>query len=324
MFKYLVLILNILLSSSLIAQVSKHKSTVLMGCRFDITLVDKDSTTVEQNIEECITEISRIEHLISEWIPTSIISEVNKNAGIRPVKVPPEVFELTKRALFFSKITNGAFDISIVSLDKIWKFDGSMQQIPNKKFIKNSIKKVNYKNIILDSLNSTIFLKHQGMKIGFGATGKSYAAEQAKALMLKKGVPAGIINASGDIAAWGLSIKKKPWIIGILNPFSKTATTDITSLKNEAIVTSGSYEKFALIDGKRYSHIINPKTGFPSRGLISVTIKGPNAEFANGLSTSVMVLGEKKGIALTLLFPNYQYYIITDSGKILKSKHWRD
>lgn len=288
-----------------------------MGSEFEITLVDKDSLSAEKNIDKSIEEISRIENLISEWIPETQISEVNRNAGIKPVKVDAEVFALTEQAIYFSKLTGGAFDISIVAMDKIWKFDDSMNELPSEDAIKNSVKNVGYQNIILDKNNSTIFLKNKGMKIGFGSIGKGYAADKARDLMKSFGIKAGIINASGDISTWGTQPDGNPWAVGINNPF-KEEIEEILYLKDNSVTTSGSYEKYAEIHGKRYSHIMNPKTGYPSTGLTSVTVVGPNATMANGFSTSLMVLGKKEGLKLIKKFPEYQYLIIEDSGKIIK------
>lgn len=291
-----------------------------MGSRFDITLVGKDSVSINKNIDKAKEEIERIENEISEWKPETLVSLVNKNAGKQPVKVSKELIELTKSAIYFSKITNGAFDISIVAMDKIWKFDGSMKHMPDKISIKNSVKNVDYKNIIINEKEQSLFLKKAGMKIGFGSIGKAYAAEKAKELMQKLGVEAGIINAAGDVATWGKQPDGEPWRIGIQNPFQPDEIEDILDMNNNAVVTSGSYEKYADIGGKRYSHIINPKTGMPSTGLISVSIIGSDATFANGLSTSIMVLGKKKGLMLLQKFKDYSFVIIEDNGKVIKSK----
>lgn len=305
------------------AQVLRKRVTMLMGSRFDISIVDKDSLSAEKNIDKVINEISRIENLISEWKSDSQISEVNRNAGLKPVKVDREVFDLTKKAISFSKISNGAFDISIVALDKVWRFDDSMTEKPSEEAIKNSIKNVGFKNIILDSINSTIFLQKPNMKIGFGATGKGYAADRGKQIMLENGIKNGIVNASGDMTVWGTQPENKPWRIGITNPFNPDKVLKVINLHNEAIVTSGSYEKFVVFDGIRYSHIINPTTGYPAQGLVSVSVKGPNAEIANGLSTSIMVLGAEKGLEFIKKYPDYQYLMITDKGKIIKSKNFK-
>ena len=292
------------------AQTLRKRTTTLMGSRFDITIVADDSLSAEQNIDKVISEISRIEDLISEWKPETQISEVNRNAGIKPVKVDQEVFDITKRALWFSEITDGAFDISIAAMDKIWKFDGSLTEKPSEEQIKRSIEKVGYRNIILDSINSTIFLKLPGMKIGFGATGKAYAAHKGKELMQSLGMKAGIVNASGDMTVWGKQPNGKPWKIGVTDPKDANKIYKTISLKNKAIVTSGNYEKFVMLDGKRYSHIIDPKTGWPSSELVSVTVFGPNAEIANGFSTSIMVLGMRKGKELLKRFSEYKMIII--------------
>ena len=305
------------------SQVLRKRTTLLMGGRFDISIVAKDSLSAEQNIDIVIAEITRIENLISDWKPTSQVSEVNQNAGIRPVKVDREVFELTQRAIRFSEITNGGFDISFAAMDRIWKFDGSMTEMPSAEAIKKSVEKVGYKNIILDSINSTIFLKLKAMKIGFGALGEGYATDKCRAMMLAKGIQAGIINGSGDMSTWGTQPNRKPWNIGITNPFDTDKLTTIVPINNGAVTTSGSYEKFVVFDGKRYSHIINPATGYPATGLCSVTVFGPNAETANGLSTSLMVLGKTAGLVLLDKFPDYSCLMITDAGKVVKSKNFK-
>lgn len=301
--------------------VVRKRTTMLMGGRFDITIVAADSLQAERNIDIVIEEIDRIENLISDWKPVSQISLVNQNAGIKPVKVDQEVFELTKRALQLSKETAGAFDISFAALDKIWKFDGSMTEMPSEERIKRSIRNVGYEKIILDSANGTIFLKQAGMKIGFGALGEGYATNRCQELMIARGIKSGIINGSGDMSTWGKQPSGEHWNIGITNPFKPNDLYGVIALKEGAVTTSGSYEKFAIIDGKRYSHIINPVTAYPASGLCSVTVFGPNAEFCNGFSTSAMVLGKDKAIDFLNRQAGYSYLIITDSGKIIKSKN---
>ncbi|MFT4092059.1 MAG: FAD:protein FMN transferase [Niabella sp.] len=311
-----IITLLLMLCTATNAQVLRQRDALLMGGRFDIAIVARDSLTAERYIDTVIAEISRIEYLISDWKATSQVSEVNRNAGIRPVKVDKELLDLTERALNISKITNGAFDISFAAMEKIWHFDGSMTKMPSSGSVKKAVAKVGYKNIIINKDSSTIFLKLKGMKIGFGALGEGYAGDQCKAVMIDKGITAGLINATGDIQTWGTWPDGKPWQIGINDPFNQGALIAVIPVHG-AVTTSGSYEKFAMIDGKRYSHIINPATGYPAAGLTSVTILGPSAEFANALSTSVMVLGKDKGFKLLASFPEYEAVIITDSGKII-------
>ena len=303
-----------------LAQVQETKTVNLMGSVFQIIIVDKDSSSAKLNIQKTIDEIERIENLISEWRPETQISQVNQNAGIKPIKVDQEVFEITKKGLWFSEITDGSFDISIVAMDRIWKFDGSMEKIPSRRKIRKSVANVNYKNVVLDALKSTIYLTEKGMKIGFGSIGKGYAADKGRELMQSLGVKGGIINAAGDISTWGTQLDGKPWKIGVKNPFETGETAAVLEFStNKAVTTSGTYEKYAEIDGKRYSHIINPKTGFPSMGITSVTVIGENAEMCNGFSTSILVLGLKKGLKLIKKYPDYQYIILTNEGKIIQN-----
>jgi thiamine biosynthesis lipoprotein len=304
------------------AQVLRKRTTMLMGGRFDITIVGKDSLTAEMSIDTVIAEITRIENLISDWKPTSQVSQVNANAGIRPIKVDKEVFELTERALELSKLTHGAFDISFAAMDRIWKFDGSMTAMPTAEAIKKSVEKVGYCNIILDKEQSTIFLKLKGMKIGFGALGEGYAADQCRDMMLKRGIEAGIVNGSGDMSTWGKQPDGSDWIIGINDPNRQGELFAVVPLRQGAVVTSGSYEKFVIFNGKRYSHIINPATGYPATGLTSVTVFGPSAEKANGFSTSLMVLGKQAGLKLINQFSEFSCVMITDDGKVFTSKNF--
>jgi thiamine biosynthesis lipoprotein len=249
-----------------------------MGSRFDISVVANDTLKASYYINLAVEEITRIEKLISSWDPNSQTSEIIRNAGIQPVKVDKELFDLIERAIAISKLTDGAFDISYASMDKIWKFDGSMKTMPSSKTIAESVAKVGYNNIILDKENQTVFLKLKGMKIGFGAIGKGYAADKAKALLISEGVVAGIINASGDMNTWGKQPNGDDWKVAITNPLNKNNAFALLPISNIAVVTSGDYEKYVNFNGKRYSHIIDPRTGYPATEIISVSVFDPKAE----------------------------------------------
>jgi len=292
-----------------------------MGSRFDITTVAKDKTTALAHIDTAVAEITRIENLISDWIPETQVSEINRNAGIAPVKVDRELLELTRQAIHYSKLTGGAFDISFAAADKIWKFDGSMETLPSAETIRESVKKIGYKNIVIDTEKSTIFLKLPGMKIGFGSIGKGYAADKAKELLVSKGVAAGIINASGDMNTWGKDPNGKAWTVGITNPMKKDKILSVFPISDRAVVTSGNYEKFVMIGRKRYAHIIDPRTGWPASGISSVTVFAENAEMANGLSTAIVVLGKNAGLKMMEQFPLVRVIIIDDNGKVFHSKN---
>lgn len=319
--RQLLILILVFIACSSSAQVLQQRAVRLMGSRFDITIVARDSIVADAFIDTVVAEVTRIENLISDWRPQTQVSEVNRNAGIRPVKVDKEVFELTQRALYLSELTDGAFDISFAAMDRIWKFDGSMTEMPSAEAIKKSVEKIGYQSILLDSANSTIFLTKEGMKIGFGALGEGYAADKCRDLMISKGVQAGIVNGSGDMRSWGSHPSGESWQIGVSNPIEDNELFAILPLADEAAVTSGSYEKYVTFKGKRYAHIINPKTGYPVTGLSSVTVLGPTAEFANGLSTSIMVLGKKKGLKLLKAFPSYRAILVDDKGRVTSTKN---
>ncbi len=293
---------------------------MLMGSDFEITVVAPDSAAADKHITNAVNEMERIEKLISSWDPDSQTSEINRNAGKKAVLVDRELFELIERALGLSQLTDGAFDITYASMDHIWQFDGSMQKMPNSEEVKASVAKVGYKNVELDKINSAVYLKRSGMKIGFGAIGKGYAADRAKKLLRDMGVSSGIINASGDITAWGLQPNGAPWKVAITNPMDKQKAYGTLPVTEGAVVTSGNYEKYVVFNGKRYSHIIDPRTGYPSNGLVSVTVFAPKAELADALATSIFVMGKTVGLNRIAQIPGVSCIIIDDKGTLFASE----
>lgn len=314
-------IIAFIITSLANAQEVVVKTVKLMGSRFDLTVVAKDSTQCYEYIDLAINEISRIEKLISSWDKNSQTSEINRNAGIKPVVVDDELFRLIERALKISKLTNGAFDISYASMDKVWFFDGSMTQMPSEEDIKKSVEKVGYQNIILDETTHSVFLKLEGMKIGFGAIGKGYAADKAKALLQSKGVRAGIINASGDLNTWGKQPNGKDWMVAITNPLNKEKVFSWMPVYNSAVVTSGNYEKYVRFNNTLYTHIIDPRTGYPATGLLSVTIFTKTAELADALATSIFVMGVDTGLDFINQLNGVECIIVDKDNNIMTSKH---
>ncbi len=302
------------------AQIIHKRKLFMLGSPFEIMVVAKDTVQGNVYINMAVGEVRRIENEISDWIPTTPISEVSRNAGIKPVKVPIEVFELVERAIKVSQITSGAFDISYASMDKIWKFDGSMKEMPTPEAIKKSVEKIGYKNIIVDKKEQTIFLKTEGMKLGLGGIGQGYIADKIKALLLSKGCSSGLVNVSGDIFAWGRQPDGKPWTVGIVNPMNKNKIIATFPLENSAVETSGSYEKFVVFDGKRYSHIIDPRTGYPAMGVVSVSVFAKQTEIADALATGIFVLGVDVGLDLVNQLKGIECIIVDDKGKVFASK----
>lgn len=318
--KNYLLIITALFSLTSLGQIVHKRKLTMLGSPFEITLVAKDTIQGNYFIDKAVAEVKRIENLISDWIPTTQISEVNKNSGINPVKVDDEVFQLVTRANKISKLTNGAFDISYASMDKIWKFDGSMKEMPTKEAIKNSVEKIGYEKIIMNDSTKTIFLKEKGMKLGLGGIGQGYIADKVKALLQKEGCQSGIVNVSGDINTWGKQIDGKSWTIGIINPMNKNKVFATFPLEDSAVETSGSYEKFVIFNGIRYSHIIDPRTGYPATGIVSVSVFAKQTEIADALATGIFVLGIDVGLDLVNQLKGIECIIVDDKGKIHTSK----
>lgn len=294
----------------------------LMGNAFEITVVSNNENLANQHIDAAIDEIRRIERLLTTFNDESQTHLINKNAGIKPVNVDGEVFGLIERSLRISKITDGYFDISYGGIDKsFWNFDRQMQQLPDPELIKKHLKLVNYHNIILDHHSQTVFLKEKGMRIGFGGIGKGYAAEMAKRLLQNRGVESGIVNASGDLTAWGNQADGKPWTVGIADPDNAGKPFSYMNITDMAVATSGNYEKFVVINGKKYSHTINPKTGMPVSGVKSVTIFCPNAEIADAMATPVSIMGIDASLNMVNQINHLECIIIDDQDNIYSSQN---
>lgn len=293
-----------------------------MGNRFELTVVAEDERWANERIAEGVSEIRRIESLLTTFNDDSETNLINRYAGISPVTVSRETFNLIARSIRISKITQGAFDITYGSVDKsLWNFDQHMTALPDKATARQMVRLINYRNIILEEAACTVYLKEKGMRIGFGGIGKGYAAERAKLVMKNAGVDSGVVNASGDLTAWGYQPNGQPWTIGIANPHESSDLLAGMNLTDIAVATSGNYEKYVIIDGKRYSHTIDPRTGLPVSGIKSVTIITTNAEIADALATPVTIMGVIPGLDMINQMNGIEAVIIDDYDRVYTSKN---
>ena len=291
-----------------------------MGNNFSISVAAEEEAFAYECIDAAVKEIQRIEKLLTTFDESSQTNLINKNAGIEAVSVDKEVFDIIERSIRISALTQGAFDISYGSIDKrFWNFDKTMTALPDKEAAKHTVRLINYKNIILNKEASTVFLKEKGMRIGFGGIGKGYAAERAKELLKGLGIQSGVVNAAGDLTTWGLLHNGKKWTIGIANPDDKNQLFSHLEISDMAIATSGNYEKYVIIDGEKYSHTINPKTGFPVKGIKSVTVICVNAEVADAMATPITVMGVKAGLYLVNQLKGVECIIIDDDNRLYVS-----
>ena len=294
----------------------------LMGNRFQLSVVGDDELWANKCIDAGISEIQRIEKLLTTFNEESETACINQFAGIRPVSVSEETFNLIERSIRISRITQGAFDITYGSVDKrLWNFDTQLCALPDKETAKKMARLINYRNIFMDRINMTVMLKEKGMRIGFGGIGKGYAAERAKQVMKEMGVESGIVNASGDMVTWGLQPDGRPWTIGIADPNVKGQIFSYMNISDMAVATSGNYEKYILVDGQKYSHTINPKTGLPIRGIKSVTIISRNAEVADAMATPVMIMGIGPGLNMINQIKDIEAIVVDDDDKIFTSQN---
>ncbi len=270
----------------------------LMGTTFEITVVVVNKDIAEININEAIEEIKRIERLISVDYQNSEVFKINKYAGLRPVKVKEELFSLIERCRQISEFTNGAFDITYASLDKVWNFDNTMMDVPSAEEVRRSISKIGYDKIILNESERTVFLKEKGMKVSFDAIGKGYAVDKAKEFLVSRRVAGGAINADGDATTWGTKANGDKWMTAIKNPLKSDKKFLWLPIVESSIATSGDSSKYLAYNGKRYSCIIDPRTGYPSAAVKQVSIFAKSAALCDALATAVFILGKDEGLTL--------------------------
>ncbi len=291
-----------------------------MGCGFELKIVCESNPKANHLLDIGIKEIQRIENLISEFNDHTLTTKINKNAGIHPVQVTQEVFDLIERSLILSKLTQGAFDISTGSLKNLYQFKNKAFGFPKREIVRKALSKVGWKKIKLNPDDLSVFLTQKGMHISFAAIGKGYAADRVKKVWLENGVSSGVINASGDLTAFGNRKDGSKWKVGIAHPDNKAEMLFFAPLKNTSVATSGDYEQFFIHNGIRYSHNINPISGLPLKGIKSVSIFSPSAELSDALATAVYVMGTDTGMHFIDQLPNTHAIFIDEKNEVSFSK----
>lgn len=298
-------LLSLILSMSLVFSCSQSRQSVyrktrpLMDTIVAITVVADSGQSAEKAIEDAFSTIERFGDLINFFSDKSELSLINRNAGVREVKVSPDTLGVIERAIYISEMSGGAFDPTIGPEIKMWDFFKKIR--PSDADIKKNLSLVNYRDVVIDRDKSTVFLRKKGMLMDLGGIAKGYAADLALANLKRNGIRAGIVATAGDIRAFGLKPDGKPWNIGIKNPRQKNESDEIIArieVSDKAISTSGDYERYFIEEGKRYHHILDPKTGYPASQCRSVTVISDKGIFADGFSTAVFVSGPEKGIKL--------------------------
>lgn len=269
-------------------------SKFLMGTVVETDVQGPDIPTCQKALLQAYQEMSRVENLLSYQIQSSEINRVNREAGVRPVKVSDETFRILKRAQGYSEKFNGLFDVTIGALSNRWGFSDNERQeitIPSDSEIAALLPLVNYKMMILNERDTTVFLEKKEMEIDLGGIAKGYAIDRGVAVLKRNGIQQFFLNAGGDIYTSGRKDGIQKWWVGIKHPRHLDSLIARFKLSDYAVATSGDYERFAMINGKRYHHILDPRNGFPSTQCQSVSILAPTAEEADAIATYVFVLG---------------------------------
>lgn len=294
---FLSLIMAFTLNGCTLKKEPISKSGFFMGTIVNITLYDKPNENI---LDEAFKKISNIENKLSLNIASSEVNKINEKAGLEAVSVSKETFDLIEASIEYSKKSYGNFDVSIGPLVKLWGIGTPNAKVPTKEEISDTLKLINYENIILNKEENSVYLKEKNMILDLGGIAKGYIADIISEFLLSKGVSKAILDLGGNIFALGEKSKGESWTIGVQNPFeNRGSPLGTLKVSNKSIVTSGIYERFLEFNGVKYHHILNPKSGYPyDNNLSSVTIISSKSIDGDALSTATFGMGLSKGLDL--------------------------
>lgn len=254
-----------------------ESSVDAMGSAFSMAMYGTDQNRLRVAAEEAAEEVQRIDRLLSNYMPNSDLSEVNRGAGKAPVRVVPELYDLLSVCMEYSRASGGAFDVTVGPLMKVWGFYKGSGRFPHRAEIRGALARSGYQKIQLDAANRTVKFARDGVEIDLGGIGKGYAVDRMVEIIRKNGVASALVSAAGSsIYALGTPPSEpRGWKVSIKNPKNRSATIEDVYLKDESLSTSGNYEKFFFAQGRMWSHIMDPRTGFPAQGVVSVSVIAP-------------------------------------------------
>ncbi|MFZ0033801.1 MAG: FAD:protein FMN transferase [Sedimentisphaerales bacterium] len=294
----------------------------VMGTFARVVAVAADSRTAKGCIEAAFAEIEKVDKLMSDYKSDSEISELNRDGFVRAVKVSKSIYEVLQRSIEFSKLSGGAFDVTVGPLVDLWHSAGDANSLPTDAELQQARSRVGYDKLILDANETSVRFTVEGMRVDLGGIAKGYAVDKAIEAMQKGGAVGGMVVISGEIQCFGLPQGgQSKWRIGLQNPDKAETGFDdgmpllVLNLMDTAVSTSGNYRRFVTIRGERYSHIVDPESGHSSESLASVTIICPSSTDADALATAVTVMGREKGLALIETIPETEAILITSGPK---------
>lgn len=288
----------------------------MMGTEVSVLLWHDDEETGKQLLEEVFEEASRIDKLMSTYKEESRISEINREAASVPVVAGEELFTLIQRSLDISVLTLGAFDITYDSVGQHYDFRNRLR--PDAATVAEERQLIDYRFVELKKGAGTVKFRQEGVRINLGGIAKGYVVERGVNILRSRGVRHAIVSAGGDSRLLG-DRRGQPWMVGIRDPREDGEVAISVPLQDEAISTSGDYERYFEEGETRYHHIIQPSTGAPASGVHSATVFGPDAVITDALSTSVFVMGVDHGLRLIATLPDYESIVIDSAGRIYYS-----
>lgn len=297
------------------------RDEAIMGTAIHVELASDDKAAGEAAIDAVMEEMHRIDREMSPFKPESELSRINREAADHPVPISAEMFDILARSIEFSKLSDGAFDITFSSVGYMYDYRKHIK--PTDEQIKKALPGINYRHILLDKGKQTVKFSQPGVRIDLGGIGKGYAVDKCIALLKTRGVAHALVTAGGDSRVLG-DREGRPWMVGIRDPRRKDNVVAVIPLINSAISTSGDYERYFEADGVRYHHILNPKTGRSASGVHSASVIGPDATTTDGLTKPVFILGPEKGLKLIESIPGVDAVIIDADGRMFYSSGLRN
>ncbi|WP_224036546.1 FAD:protein FMN transferase [Clostridium gelidum] len=314
----IILILIFIFATGKLEKPEVVKSSYALGTIINLKVCGKKG---ERAIKEAIEKLNDIDDKMSAFKEDSEISKITSKAGVNSETVSKDTYFVVKKAVEYSKILEGTFDPTIRPLVKLWNIGTKEEAIPEKYQIEETLKLVNYNDVILDESSHSIMLKHNKQALDVGGIAKGFAADEVRDIFYKHNIKSALIDLGGNIFALGSKEDGTPWKVGIQNPIKPRGEyIGILSVKNKSVVTSGNYEKYFMKDGQRFHHIIDPKTGYPSKSkIISATIISDNSIDGDGLSTGVYIIGIDKAMKIIEAIDGIEAIFITEDKKIYKT-----
>lgn len=292
-----------------------------MGTVVEISAEASDETALRAAVEAAYREMARLIDIMSHYDPKSVVTAINDAAGARPVRVPSELMEVLAMAQRLSARSSGAFDVTIGSL-RGWRFRPDDARLPSREEIAAQLGTVDYRKLQLDARARTAFLAERGMRIDLGGIAKLYIVRAGMRVLGRRGVTRAMVNGGGDVEVIAPE-KGRPWRVGVRDPRAPDRLLGVVELTRGFVVSSGDYERYFVKDGKRYHHILDPRTGFPSAGPRGVTLVGTDLEAVNGVSVAIMVLGKDWGVRFLNATPGLDGLILDRDGPAWMSPGFR-